>query len=552
MKNNKKINEAQLRHLLKKADTPRKEIEENLYFYRIAAPFFREALHDTKPDLIIEIGGGRGLAAVIWKLLEDVREAIVVDQRMPDTYIKLIRRLKKKIDLDYPDFFVGKLAEFEPPDGERIAVIGVHCCGSFTDELIDFAINHQFPFAVMPCCHVFKDPLLLQLAQYLNLDKEKDKSNLIDGIRLQYVRTKNYDVRWAQIDHSITPKNNILMGKARLVKSKESKHLAPVHSSFAWNQLKTHRGKRHYLNRVLEIAGEGQLASFDELKANVFTHIRLTNDRGRHFIIRFLKEPFMKKRLIVLDQFEREKAFYEKLRNFNMPVPEVILIDGSGKYLRDVFSVRHWLPGLPLHSILHELNDEIKQKLFSDLGQMLAQIHSIQFESSGILDVEGKPTTPFWGSHFDKLMEAIENGLHYLLEQLILSKDKANKINKMILKHENYIKQNQSKNVLIHGDFQPKNILITKPNGDWVITGLLEPKIPAAGDPAIDLLKIEDSIASFQDNQCYSAFYHEYGIEPEAESFRARLLAYRLAQAPQYIHYPKLTDIPKKFFEISL
>ena len=531
------ITEVKLRQLLKKADTPSKEIEENLSFYRLTTPFFKEALHGDQPDWIIEIGGGRGLAALIWMLLQGIPHAMIVDQRMPDTYVKLIRRMQKLITFEYPDFFVGKLTEYEPPLDERIVVIGVHCCGSLTDELIDFAINYYFPFAVVPCCHAFDDALVVQLAQYLNVKSENSLSNLIDGIRLHNVRMKNYDIKWAQFDRSISPKNNILMGKPQPPRLKQSSLRGPVRSTCSWSQLQTSRGKRHHLNRVLQLIGEGHLAAFDEIGGRLYHHIKFANQQGAYFIIRFMKDPFMMKRMAVLDQFERENAFYDKLRKFDFPIPEFLWIDASGKYLRDVFSVRRWLPGVPLQSIFHTLNVETQGRLLFQLGQMLANIHSIQFESSGLIDAQGKPGTPFWGSHFDKLIEAVKAGLHYLSEQTVLNRHAVIQLKNKILSHEMFIKQQQNTKTLIHGDFQFKNILVAEQGGYWTITGLLEPKFPAAGDPAVDLLKMEDSIYSPHEQIYRSAFYQGYGYQPSADSFQVGLQAYRLAQAPQYVTY---------------
>ncbi len=314
-----------LAQLMQHLDVPSKEIAETFAFFDLVRPYLLARDKSTPPRRIVDVGGGQGLAALCWLCLSDVSEATIVDQYMPRSHVKAVRALRGEIRFNTPDYFVGKLTEFEPPGDERLAFVGIHCCGGLSDELIDVAIHHAAPFAVMTCCHPFRDPLLAQAEPWLAAGA--DQSHLMDVLRLDRARQRGYTVELATIDATITPKNRILMGKPRAPSTKKRPTRGPARATLAWEDLKAHRGRKHHINTILKAAGLGPLASYDEQQHPAHIDVQIALKDGGQALLRIA--PRHAKRFDAVDAFEREAA--------TRPPDDVLAVDGRGKLIRNVY-----------------------------------------------------------------------------------------------------------------------------------------------------------------------------------------------------------------------
>ena len=336
------------REILDRLDVASKEAEETLAFLDVVEPYLRSAFDGCGPEHIVDVGGGRGLTAFCWLCLSDVSRATIVDQYMPVSYMATLRALRRRLSFASPAFSVGKLGEFETVADLRTAFVGIHCCGSLTDDVIDAAIQAQAPFAVMTCCHPHTDPLLKPATGWLR--PGQDPSCLIDLMRLDRARERGYAVSLEQIDECITPKNLILLGKPRGPHKKVRPERVPNRSSLSWAELTTLRSRKHHLGRILHGAERGALTCSELLPGARHTNLRLEDDGGEDYLVRLCSGAT--DRASAVEGLEREQRFYEIARDLDVPVPKVLTVDGRGKLIRDPFMLRQYVPGEPLSLVL--------------------------------------------------------------------------------------------------------------------------------------------------------------------------------------------------------
>ncbi len=314
-----------------------KEIAETFAFFDVVRPWLRAAFADSDPSLVIDVGGGQGLAALCWLCLADTSQAVIVDECMPPSHVKTIRALRGSFSFPAPDYFVGKLEEFEPPQVERLAFVGIHCCGELSDELIRSAIACRAPFAVMTCCHPLRDPLVRQAAEWLN--ESADPSHLIDLLRLDRARSRGYRVELKTIDPAVTPKNRILLGRPAAPEPQRPRQA--MRAAPAWEHLRTLRARRHHVNAILKAAGLPPAQAFEVREEEAFIEVRARGDAG-DVLIRLARVDAP--RLAAVEEFEREAEQCAAARAAGERAPEVFLVEGRGKPVRNVFLVRSDAP----------------------------------------------------------------------------------------------------------------------------------------------------------------------------------------------------------------
>ena len=118
-------------------------------------------------------------------------------------------------------------------------IVGVHCCGTLSDTILDIAIASRSPLALVPCCHTKKSlpkqyhnnnekikKLLADDAKKQQMlrneigegdaDEQGDPpstslTDYIDRCRIQKLIDAGYDVEEERIPSVITPKNRIIV-----------------------------------------------------------------------------------------------------------------------------------------------------------------------------------------------------------------------------------------------------------------------------------------------------------------------------------------------------
>mmetsp|Transcript_37838 Transcript_37838/g.92105 ORF Transcript_37838/g.92105 Transcript_37838/m.92105 type:complete len:466 (+) Transcript_37838:341-1738(+) len=178
--------------------------------------------------------------------------AICIDRSMPPSS----ERLAVAFQNEWPalaerwDYVEGMIMQVQPSPSTLL--VGVHCCGQLSDQVIDLAIRGNSPIALVPCCHTHKCLSMdhrRDLRDFKQKEKEEQKMRLaaettptsgdyldendttvdnitpslkflnanttltdfIDNIRIQRLRDAGFDVQEARIPEEFSPKNRIIL-----------------------------------------------------------------------------------------------------------------------------------------------------------------------------------------------------------------------------------------------------------------------------------------------------------------------------------------------------
>ena len=186
---------------------PRKELFEAWEMARRVRRLFRGGR-------IIDLGAGHGLLAQIMILLDDSSPtALVVDKNLPASSAKLHQvlvqawpRLAGRIA-----FVEGALEAVEILETD--VVVSSHACGALTDVVLARAAAAHARVAVLPCCHN------LASANDGGVSGWVDGPVAIDIMRAYQLSERGYRIWTQTISGDITPKNRLLLGAPRAVRS---------------------------------------------------------------------------------------------------------------------------------------------------------------------------------------------------------------------------------------------------------------------------------------------------------------------------------------------
>ena len=133
------------------------------------------------------------------------------------------------------------------------------------------------------------------------------------------------------------------------------------------------------------------------------------------------------------------------------------------------FAITEYIPGVPLRELLlgdapHDLS-----AIMSDVGMILSKITAYDFPKSGFLNKELE-VVPYESSDIINFAQGCLNDKTVLS---VLSPEVISGIQKAIEHNASLLPADDGKH-LVHGDFDPANILVDKINGSWVVTGILD------------------------------------------------------------------------------
>ncbi|STX52398.1 Predicted kinase [Legionella busanensis] len=162
-----------------------------------------------------------------------------------------------------------------------------------------------------------------------------------------------------------------------------------------------------------------------------------------------------------------------------LPIPEVYFI---GHYQGFQFALIECLSGITLRDLLLSKQNFDMAYLMYKLGTLAAQIHAYLFPSAGFfnrrLQIIQSPKSSY--SEYGK--ECLEN------EWVIATLDL--KIRSKIAFYLNYLDKffpSTDEKCLVHGDFDPANILVTEENKQWKISAILDWEFAFSGSPLFDV-----------------------------------------------------------------
>ena len=193
----------------------------------------------------------------------------------------------------------------------------------------------------------------------------------------------------------------------------------------------------------------------------------------------------IEKHSLILRVYLRDKdaAYREQklaaLIKETIPIP---LTHYIGKLEGHHFAITEFMPGISLRDLLlgdapHDLS-----AIMSEVGMILSKITAYKFPKSGFLN-KGLQVVPYESSDVIKFAQGCLNDKTVLsaLDPSVIAE-----IKKAIEQHTSSFPTSDEKH-LVHGDFDPANILVDKINCSWVVTGILDWEFAFSGSCLCDV-----------------------------------------------------------------
>jgi aminoglycoside phosphotransferase (APT) family kinase protein len=204
-------------------------------------------------------------------------------------------------------------------------------------------------------------------------------------------------------------------------------------------------------------------------------------------------------------------------------VPAILHSDSAGGPGDQAFTVMTLLDGQPLSHVSTDLDAAAIGHVYRQMGELLASVHRIGQDAFGyvvtsIVDPERTNYAYMTRQFRKKLQEFIglngDPGLHRAIEDRVA--DQAN------------IFKSCPAPALCHNDFHEGNILVSRNQGGWTVSGFIDVENAIAADPILDLAKTE-CYSMRGDRTKRDAIFDGYGALPD--DWRERLAIYQLYHA---------------------
>jgi hypothetical protein len=156
-----------------------------------------------------------------------------------------------------------------------------------------------------------------------------------------------------------------------------------------------------------------------------------------------------------------------KLLHGIMPVPTVYSIHDFAGYR---YAIVECMQGITMRELLLNMPEEDAAGVVYETGKLLAAMQNIQFEHAGFFDKNfsiKKATEQY------DYIAFLEQSLAHPTVQLVFSSEARNAVQTFVLEHKSLLPGN-AEHTLVHGDYDPANILVGKNNGTWHITAVLD------------------------------------------------------------------------------
>ncbi|HQU09284.1 MAG TPA: aminoglycoside phosphotransferase family protein, partial [Opitutales bacterium] len=163
-----------------------------------------------------------------------------------------------------------------------------------------------------------------------------------------------------------------------------------------------------------------------------------------------------------------------------LPIPEVYFVGEQEGYR---FAITEYIPGITLRNLLLDYPEQAWAEVMLEAGTLLAHLQTHTFAQSGFLDEDLQIKRPLSS---EDLVNFVLHALQTPQAQTSLDLATRSCIEQLF--------QTQAKNIpnhppyqLVHGDFDPANILVNQHQGHWSISGILDWEFAYAGSWLNDL-----------------------------------------------------------------
>lgn len=181
---------------------------------------------------------------------------------------------------------------------------------------------------------------------------------------------------------------------------------------------------------------------------------------------------------------DKEAAYREqKLGELLKPtisVPEVYFI---GDYEQYRFAITEYLSGMALRDLFLSMESYDVFSIMLDAGKILAKIQQHHFSTAGFFDEQLNIATM---TSKDEFIGFAHRCLCHPVIIACLNTEIIKKIAFYLEKLKDYL-PDENESHLVHGDYDPANILVDKQDGQWKITGILDWEFSFSGSPFFDV-----------------------------------------------------------------
>lgn len=222
--------------------------------------------------------------------------------------------------------------------------------------------------------------------------------------------------------------------------------------------------------------------------------------------------PNFSKKIREITKIPRGKYLFSKQNPSIIPVANLIYYDETKIILPHNFSITEYIKGKSLNQLVEQYLSEnvnlLSQKffnLFKELGEILAKLHGIKFDSfyGSLIDL-GKDNKSNWSEIFNAelntlIQEANNNKFNYVKEIKSYIKD-----NEALIEEEN-------EPVVIHNDYSSNNIIVKEESGVIRVKGIIDFDSWRVGVRALDFVEMEYwTLKLLRKVQLYDLFKKSY------------------------------------------
>lgn len=197
----------------------------------------------------------------------------------------------------------------------------------------------------------------------------------------------------------------------------------------------------------------------------------ILEDVGQPYILRvYLRDK---------DAAYREQKLGELLKG-RVPIPQIYFVGDLDEHR---FAIAEFMPGITLRDLL--LGDELcdMEQLMEETGEILSKIQKIRFPCSGFFGKDLSIQEPLMqGSYVDFAKDCLKHPT--VIDTL--GQDVISKISTVLEKYASLF-PDETQTHLVHGDYDPANLLVDRADGRWKISCVLDWEFAFSGSPLQDV-----------------------------------------------------------------
>jgi aminoglycoside phosphotransferase (APT) family kinase protein len=217
-------------------------------------------------------------------------------------------------------------------------------------------------------------------------------------------------------------------------------------------------------------------------------------------------------------KFRTERIAYDLLRDSDLPVPELLLLDETRTLVPQVFAITTRLPGETVYGCWPALDRRTREQLAFEAGRCQARLHQHTLPAFGGLSELAAGSFPTWKAYLE---DSVARHVRQARQQELLDAAATTRIEHLLTRFESLMAAVTTAS-LLHRDYHFENIL----QRDGKITGIIDFEWAMAGDPAFDC-RIDETLAECSGS--VEPFYAGYAsLSPLSEQHRLKVDFYRL------------------------